>query len=48
MMDAYSELHIRGMPILLKIWRDEELIGGAYGVAMGAVFCGESMFSRSH
>lgn len=45
MMDAYSELHQQGHAHSVEVWRDEVLIGGAYGVAMGAVFCGESMFS---
>ena len=47
MMDAYSKLHDQGHAHSVEIWRDDELIGGAYGVAMGAVFCGESMFSHA-
>jgi leucyl/phenylalanyl-tRNA--protein transferase len=47
MMDAYSELHYQGHAHSVEVWRDDELIGGAYGVAMGAVFCGESMFSHA-
>jgi leucyl/phenylalanyl-tRNA--protein transferase len=30
----------------VEVWRDGELAGGLYGVAIGAAFCGESMFSR--
>jgi leucyl/phenylalanyl-tRNA--protein transferase len=44
-MDAYNELHIQGHAHSIEVWRNQELIGGAYGVAMGAIFCGESMFS---
>ena len=47
MIDAYSELHYQGHAHSVEVWRDNELIGGAYGVAMGAVFCGESMFSHA-
>jgi leucyl/phenylalanyl-tRNA--protein transferase len=46
MMDAYSDLHYQGYAHSVEVWRDKELIGGAYGVAVGAVFCGESMFSH--
>jgi len=46
MIDAYSELHQLGHAHSVEVWRDNMLIGGAYGVAIGAVFCGESMFSR--
>lgn len=46
MIDAYSELHQLGHAHSVEVWRDNKLIGGAYGVAIGAVFCGESMFSR--
>jgi leucyl/phenylalanyl-tRNA--protein transferase len=46
MIDAYSELHQLGHAHSVEVWRDNKLIAGAYGVAIGAVFCGESMFSR--
>ncbi|MBQ0712693.1 MAG: leucyl/phenylalanyl-tRNA--protein transferase [Porticoccus sp.] len=45
MKAAYVELHRQGYAHSLEIWRDEQLIGGLYGVLIGAVFCGESMFS---
>lgn len=45
MKAAYLELHQKGYAHSLEIWRDEQLIGGLYGVLIGAVFCGESMFS---
>ncbi len=43
---AYSQLHARGWAHSYEIWRDERLIGGLYGVRLGRVFFGESMFSR--
>ena len=42
----YEELHNRGLAHSLEIWDGAELIGGIYGVSVGAAFCGESMFSR--
>lgn len=41
----FSELHHRGHAHSVETWRDERLVGGLYGVAIGAVFFGESMFS---
>ena len=45
-IEAYSELHFRGRAHSVECWRDDQLVGGLYGIEMGAVFCGESMFSR--
>ncbi|MBI1393037.1 MAG: leucyl/phenylalanyl-tRNA--protein transferase [Alphaproteobacteria bacterium] len=45
-LEAYSELHFRGHAHSVECWRDDRLVGGLYGVALGGVFCGESMFSR--
>jgi leucyl/phenylalanyl-tRNA--protein transferase len=42
----YGELHNRGAAHSLEVWNGPELIGGIYGVTVGAAFCGESMFSR--
>lgn len=42
----YRELHRHGHVHSVEIWRDDRLIGGLYGVVIGAAFCGESMFSR--
>lgn len=44
MRDAYVRLHEIGFAHSLEVWRDERLIGGVYGVAMGEAFFGESMF----
>lgn len=47
MRDAYTELHRRGYAHSVEVWREGELIGGLYGVALGRVFFGESMFSHA-
>lgn len=47
MADAYCELHRLGRAHSFEAWRDGELVGGLYGVAIGAVFFGESMFTRA-
>ena len=43
---AYLELHRLGHAHSIEIWQDDRLIGGLYGLAIGQVFCGESMFHR--
>ncbi len=43
---AYSHLHQLGIAHSVEAWSDSELVGGLYGIAMGSVFFGESMFSR--
>ena len=47
MVAAYTELHRRGLAHSVESWRDGELAGGLYGVALGQVFFGESMFARA-
>jgi leucyl/phenylalanyl-tRNA--protein transferase len=47
MAGAYKELHRQGWAHSFESWQDGELVGGLYGVALGRVFFGESMFSRS-
>ncbi len=44
---AYSELHRLGWAHSVETWRDGELAGGLYGVAVGGLFAGESMFTRA-
>ena len=44
---AYSDLFRRGNAHTVEAWRDDQLVGGLYGVTLGAVFFGESMFSRA-
>ncbi len=43
---AYQNLHRQGWAHSVEIWRENELVGGLYGLAIGRVFFGESMFSR--
>jgi len=47
MVDAYCELHRLGYAHSVESWRDGALAGGLYGVAVGRVFFGESMFARA-
>ena len=46
MVDAYLKLHEMGLAKSIEVWQDDELVGGLYGVDLGKVFCGESMFSK--
>ena len=45
MKKAYTELHKKGKAISYEVWQDYKLVGGLYGVDLGHIFCGESMFS---
>lgn len=45
MTQAYRLMHRRGWAHSVEVWRDDHLVGGIYGLAIGAVFFGESMFS---
>jgi len=44
---AYTQLHYSGLAHSVEAWKDGELVGGLYGVALGGAFMGESMFSRA-
>jgi leucyl/phenylalanyl-tRNA--protein transferase len=46
MAEAYLNLHRQGYAHSVECWRDGNLAGGLYGIALGGVFFGESMFSR--
>jgi len=46
MQRAYKELHALGHAHSVEVWLAGELVGGLYGVTVGSVFCGESMFSK--
>ena len=46
MIDAYRRLHRLGYAHSVEAWRDDELAGGLYGLALGRMFFGESMFAR--
>jgi leucyl/phenylalanyl-tRNA---protein transferase len=42
--DAYQALHRQGLAHSIEVWDSASLVGGLYGVNVGGVFCGESMF----
>lgn len=46
MRAAYAQLHALGIAHSIESWRDGELVGGLYGLALGHMFFGESMFAR--
>ncbi len=46
MVNAYCKLHALGHAKSVEVWLNDELVGGLYGIDLGTVFCGESMFSR--
>lgn len=43
---AYTTLRHEGYARSIEVWQNEELVGGMYGVPVGNIFCGESMFSK--
>jgi len=45
MIEAYVQLHERGHAHSVEVWREKNLVGGLYGVALGGAFFGESMFA---
>ncbi|MBA4691718.1 MAG: leucyl/phenylalanyl-tRNA--protein transferase [Pseudomonas sp.] len=47
MQDAYVRLHEMGVAHSVEVWQQGQLVGGLYGIAMGELFFGESMFSRA-
>jgi leucyl/phenylalanyl-tRNA--protein transferase len=46
MIEAYCKLHELGIAKSVEVWQNEELVGGLYGIDLGHIFCGESMFSK--
>lgn len=46
MLKSYALLHQYGKARSIEVWEGEELVGGLYGVDLGNVFCGESMFAK--
>ncbi|OCB76890.1 leucyl/phenylalanyl-tRNA--protein transferase [Flavobacterium crassostreae] len=46
MIEAYGKLHQLGVAKSVEVWQNNELVGGLYGMDLGSVFCGESMFSK--
>lgn len=45
MQKAYQKMHQKGLAHSVEVWQNDKLVGGLYGIKIGAVFCGESMFS---
>ena len=45
--DLFQQLHHMGYAHSIEVWQDDALIGGLYGLRLGAAFFGESMFSRA-
>lgn len=45
LITAYTQLHELGFAYSVEVWQDDELVGGLYGVALGRIFFGESMFA---
>jgi len=45
MIEAYGKLNTLGVAKSVEIWQNDQLVGGLYGIDLGHVFCGESMFS---
>jgi leucyl/phenylalanyl-tRNA--protein transferase len=43
---AYTKLHEMAVAHSVEVWQEGKLVGGLYGLALGAIFCGESMFSE--
>jgi leucyl/phenylalanyl-tRNA--protein transferase len=46
MIEAYCKLHDLGIAKSVEVWQNEKLVGGLYGIDLGTIFCGESMFSK--
>lgn len=46
MVNAYCNLHELGYAKSVEVWQNDELVGGLYGIDLGTIFCGESMFSK--
>ncbi|MCM4150651.1 leucyl/phenylalanyl-tRNA--protein transferase [Arenibacter sp. N53] len=47
MKSAYLRLHQMGIAKSIEVWENNLLVGGLYGIDLGSVFCGESMFSKT-
>ncbi|WP_439479977.1 leucyl/phenylalanyl-tRNA--protein transferase [Chryseobacterium aquaticum] len=46
LMESFITLHKFGFAKSIEVWQNEELVGGFYGLQIGKVFCGESMFAK--
>lgn len=47
MLASYLNLHEMGYAKSVEVWQNDELVGGLYGIDLGHIFCGESMFSKT-
>jgi leucyl/phenylalanyl-tRNA--protein transferase len=47
MLNAYKNLHQLGHAHSVEVWSENDLVGGLYGIIVGKVFCGESMFHKA-
>ena len=47
MIEAYCKLNELGVAKSIEVWQNNELVGGFYGIEMGNIFCGESMFAKA-
>ena len=45
-IESYTKLHEMGFAQSVEVWQNDEVVGGLYGIDLGHVFCGESMFSK--
>ncbi|WP_419869311.1 leucyl/phenylalanyl-tRNA--protein transferase [Chryseobacterium sp. CT-SW4] len=46
LMESFIKLHEYGLAKSIEVWQNEKLVGGFYGIQIGNVFCGESMFAK--
>lgn len=46
LMETFIKLHEYGLAKSIEVWQNEKLVGGFYGLQIGNVFCGESMFAK--
>lgn len=46
LIESLVKLHEAGIAKSMEVWQNEELVGGFYGIQIGKVFCGESMFAK--
>ena len=46
LVDSIVKLHEAGIAKSIEVWQKEQLVGGFYGIQIGKIFCGESMFAK--
>ena len=46
LIDSFTKLHENGFAKSFEVWQNDDLVGGFYGIQIGNVFCGESMFAK--